>query len=160
MRLTEVLDFPQALDEFELLNLKDAVDEEVLHHILQERDLMLTYNGVHLFKGDNFDSVLQPGYGLVREEFKDDVNTGWLLDFTKTLEAKYNWNNMCLYFTEEYSLTRQDPMTKVKRIEVFQRVEYTNTTRKNHFKLMKPAEYYQQTKLKDELIDLMKALDR
>ena len=160
MKLIEVLDFPQALDGFELLNLKDAVDEEVLQHILQERDLMLTYNGSHLTKGDNFDAVLQPGYAMVRELYKEEIADSWLLDFVKTTEALYNWNNMCLYFTEEYSLTRKDPMVKIKRVEVSQRVVYTNTTMKNHIKIIEPAEYNKQTQTKDDLIDLLKALDR
>lgn len=160
MKLCEVLDFPVREGTFELLNLLDAVDEEVFHQLLVDHELDVTYNGVEVDHLNAYSGLLDKFYGMVRDEFKEEINNHWVLDFVKTVDAYYNWNNMCLYFCEEYKLAPQvsDPAEPPKHVEIYERVEYTNTSKKNHFKILTPDEYKKQTKDKSDLINLANVL--
>jgi len=157
MKLNEVLDFPVDPGSFEILNLQGYVDEEVFASLLKEKGLMLTYNGVELRKAEAFESILHRFFGMVREKYKAEVNKGWVLNFSTTLRAYYNWNNMCLYFVEEYTLKHSVSLS-VKDFEVYQRISYTSTLKRFDFKILELDQYEAETKDSNDLIDLMKVL--
>lgn len=160
MKLCEVLDFPVKEGTFELLNLLDAVDEDVFHQLLVDHELDVTYNGVKVDHLNAYSELLDKFYDIVRDEFREETKNHLIVDFQKTVEAWYNWNDMCIYIIEEYKVYPQqpDPAEPPKHVEIYERLEYTSTSKKNHFRILTPDEYKKKTKDKSDLINLANVL--
>jgi len=160
MKLLEVLDFPVADGRFELLNLTGPIDQDLLIEVLDSRDLMLTYNGVEL---KNLDKLMEPFTNQLHEYFHGDApgHEGHE-SLHDTVGVYYDWDTMCIYLEEGYKVySGKGSKATTGMRQVFERVCYTNTRKKNTIKFLTAHEYYSvisESKLDIELINLRKVV--
>jgi len=183
MKLYEVLDFEPRRGTFELLNIRDIVDEDVLKSILADNKLKLVFNGLTL--EDNFDNLITPHYQLISVYIKGEVqkkieagspNSGfdnkvltpsqnfkdipvrWYEDFEKFNDAVYDSNTMCIYVSEQHAIKRYGDQVLVGDLVVYIRIEYMSTHKKTRIFLMSQREFYDVVDDPD-VLDLKKVVD-
>ena len=165
MKLCEVLDFEQDEGTFELLNIRDIVDEDVLKSILQDGKLQLVFNGLTL--EDKLDNLITPHYKLVAAyitgEVQKNLDPGskgqaWYEDFDHLVEAVYDSNTMCIYTSEHHGIKFQNGGSLIGDVIVYLRIEYMSEFKKTRIFLMNQKEFNDIIDDPD-VLDLKKVVD-
>lgn len=132
----------------ELLDLEDA-DEEVLKHVVKERGLQVTYNGVKVTHDMVYVDENQWDGKALWQHVAQHVahkDRATLYDYEQVNDMFYDLADQCLYAEEKWSRKSEEPDGLVKYIPVYLRYEHTVARKQLRVKVLRHEEYTQHRK--------------